>query len=179
MNQLIPLIVIAGIGTDGKPHAAQFDAGHAKLAAKAARLMGFQIAHAESDAALAAAKALPRGKIYGSGRALAPIINQQLYDQFLALLPFERSSPKEPEPVQTKDGLPPDPWDQIAVGSVVLYGGKYIEDGWWEAIVESISKADDIVTMRWRGAPKERAFKCRRHELGIIGREALKSLPRV
>jgi hypothetical protein len=179
MNQPTSLAVIAGIGPDAKPHGAQFDISHAKLVAKAAQLMGLQFAVADTDAALTVAKSLPRGRIYGSGRALAPIIKQQLYEQLIGSLAFEPASSANTEPQQGKDNVSPNPWDEIKVGSVVLYGGKYVDEGWWEAVVETISKNGDVITMRWRGAPKERAFKCRRHELGVLGREALKSLRRM
>jgi len=174
MNQLVPIVVVAGLGSDGKPHAAQFSHENAKLAAKAAKLMGLGVGQANTETALAVAQQLPRGKIYASGRAFAPLIKQTVYEQLQKVLTLERDdSAPEPDP---KPAPSSDPWTELKVGGVALYGGKYVDEGWWEVIITKISKDGDLVTCAWRGAPKQKPVKCRRYELGIIGPEALKSL---
>lgn len=176
MNQSNHLVIVIGLGADGKPHGAQFDPSNAKLAAKAAKLMGLQFGRAETEPSLEVAKGLPRGKIYASGRAFTPLIKRPLYEQLLQAIAFDPPLPDQPVPEDAPDLEVGDPWARIRVGSVVLYGGKNVEEGWWECVVTKISEDGELVTMVWRGAPKERSIKCRRRELGLMGIEALKAL---
>lgn len=174
MTQIVPIIVVAGLDSEGKPHGAQFSQDQAKLATKAAKLMGLGVGHANTEIALAVAKQLPRGRVYASGRAFAPLIKHTVYEQLQQVVTLERDTSAPDTPVANQ--LATDPWQQLKVGSVALYGGKYVEEGWWEVVVREISKDGQTMTCVWRGAPKEKAVKCRRNELGIIGPEAMKSL---
>lgn len=177
MTQVVPIIVIAGHDSDGKPHGSQFPQEHAKLATKAAKLMGLGVGHANTEIALAVAKQLPRGRVYASGRAFAPLIKHTVYEQLQQVLTLERDTSAPDVPAANQPTT--NPWEQLKVGSVALYGGKYVEEGWWEVVVREISKDGQTMTCVWRGAPKEKAVKCRRNELGIIGPEAIKSLRKV
>jgi hypothetical protein len=59
----------------------------------------------------------------------------------------------------------PKSWDEIEIGSLVL-ATTGIEDGWWEAIIESID--GDILTCRWRDYPTEPNVMRRRNELALL-----------
>ena len=78
-----------------KPRAARFDAGDAKLAAKAADLMGLSIARAESSLAMALVKELPGGRIFSSGKALTPLVKWGLYEKLTRVLTPLKMSPRQ------------------------------------------------------------------------------------
>jgi hypothetical protein len=59
----------------------------------------------------------------------------------------------------------PKNWDEIEIGSLVL-ATTGIEDGWWEAIIESID--GDILTCRWRDYPTEPNVLRGRNELALL-----------
>ena len=59
----------------------------------------------------------------------------------------------------------PRSWDEIEIGSLVL-ATTGIEDGWWEAIIESID--GDILTCRWRDYPTEPNVLRGRNELALL-----------
>jgi hypothetical protein len=177
MNEIVPIIVVAGLDSDSKPHGAQFSQDQSKLATKAAKLMGFGVGLANTETALAVAKQLPRGRVYASGRAFAPLIKHTVYEQLQQVLTLERDTSAPDVPAVTHPAA--NPWAELKVGSIALYGGKYVEEGWWEVIVREISKDGQTLTCVWRGAQKEKAVKCRRNELGIIGPEAMKSLRKI
>jgi hypothetical protein len=63
------------------------------------------------------------------------------------------------------DSHRPKSWDEIEIGSLVL-ATTGIEDGWWEAIVESVD--GDILTCRWRDYPTEPNALRRRNELALL-----------
>ena len=63
------------------------------------------------------------------------------------------------------DSHRPKSWDEIKIGSLVL-ATTGIEDGWWEAIIESID--GDILTCRWRDYPTEPNALRRRNELALL-----------
>jgi hypothetical protein len=63
------------------------------------------------------------------------------------------------------DSHRPKSWDEIEIGSLVL-ATTGIEDGWWEAIIESID--GDILTCRWRDYPTEPNVLRRRSELALL-----------
>jgi len=61
-----------------------------------------------------------------------------------------------------------DPWADIKVGSVVLGQDDSDEPGWWEAVVVSISKDGDTLTVRWRDYPKQKQATYKRHEVSLL-----------
>jgi hypothetical protein len=63
------------------------------------------------------------------------------------------------------DSHRPKSWDEIEIGSLVL-ATTGIEDGWWEAIIESID--GDILTCRWRDYPTEPNVLRGRNELALL-----------
>ena len=63
------------------------------------------------------------------------------------------------------DSHRPRSWDEIEIGSLVL-ATTGIEDGWWEAIIESID--GDILTCRWRDYPTEPNVLRGRNELALL-----------
>ena len=140
-------VVVFGRDEAGKPHASSFSASDAELAEKAAGLMGMRILRLTTDEGRELAAKLPRGRVFGSGRAFVPFVKAGLYDRLEAVAqasdgPFAAGTesagttpPSPPEgPVrpasgrgggeaakpQPIDGQPPATWDAITLGSVVL-----------------------------------------------------------
>lgn len=173
-------LVIAGILKDGKPHAARFPAAEHAAVRKAAEQLNLRPAKASGEAALKVVRKLPEGKIFAAGKALVPFVKAELYTELLKVVTFEvETDLPAPQTAQSKSANGSDKdkptvpaqdlWLAIKVGSVVLC--RYVEDnepGWWESVVNSISKDGDVLTVRWRDYPKLKAFTVRRMSVGIL-----------
>ena len=187
-------IIIFGRDSKRKGHAAAFSAEDAGLALKAARLMKLN-AWQVPPAAKALALRVPKGKLFGSGRALAPLVNAKL----MAELEREagKSSPSEvgaagdgpaeapSEPAgaisgagsttPSGKGAPPASaspkrpaeWGQIGIGSEVLADSKQDTWGWYEAIVVRQISADQF-ELQWINYPDEPHVIRRRDDLGLL-----------
>lgn len=160
MSRQKPIIVVAGLGEDQRPHAARFSQGDETLATKAAALMGFNIGMAETAKAMSLARSLPKGRVFATGRALVPYVKQELYDEMQTAIAFEIPVPIEDD-AAVRGGD-----DPLSVGAVVL-ALESKELGWWEAVVLDVT--NDSVTLKWRDWPKLKRFARSRSELGIIG----------
>lgn len=79
------VLVVLGLGSDGKPHAARFDQADKALVIKAAGLMGFHAIDVAAGELQATALQLPGGKIFASGRGFVPFIRRDLYDKLVGL----------------------------------------------------------------------------------------------
>jgi hypothetical protein len=166
-------IIVYGLDSERKPHAAKFSPNDAALARKAASLMKFAIGTVDAVALAQVLKDTPDGKLFATGRALVPLVRLDVFDRLRDAMkpgPVDAKSEahdKGTEPEAAK-GKCLDLWTKIGVGCTVLYGGKQVDDGWWEAIVQAVSKDGDTLTLRWKDAPKEKQFKCKRNEVGIL-----------
>jgi hypothetical protein len=167
MSRQKPIIVVAGLGEDQRPHAARFSQADETLATKAAALMGFNIGMAETAKAMSLARSLTKGRVFATGRALIPYVKQQLYDEMQTAIAFEIPVPIE-DGASVRGGN-----DPLSVGSVVLVLESK-ELGWWEAVVLDVT--NDNVTLKWRDWPKLKRFIRSRAELGIIGAAQLPEL---
>ena len=152
-----PIIVVAGLDDEKRPHAAKFLQSEEAPAIKAAHLMGFQIGMAETPKALSLARALTKGRIFATGRALVPYVKQEIYDEMLSAIAFETPNIA----IVESD-------DPLAIGRVVLCeeGPK---QGWWEALIIERDDEHDRLTLRWRDWPQMKRFSRTRGEIAIIG----------
>jgi hypothetical protein len=127
---------------------------------------------------------LPVGRVHGGGKIVklfVPNIRRELYDQILeaARTAAEQSDAKIEAGVAEQSGAVkalkdqadvalaevrcvspvtsglPRSWETIGVGHMVL-AHESPDDGWWEALV--IKREDDILTLRYRDAPKLPTF---------------------
>jgi hypothetical protein len=173
--------VIAGILSDGKPHAARFPASEQAAVHKAAGQLNLRPAKAAGEAALKVVRKLPEGKIFAAGKALVPFVKTDLYNELLKVVTFDVSTDTPPsqttqaKPANGSDkdktpALPLDFWRAIKVGSVVLcrYVAGDEDPAWWECVVNSIGKDGDALTVRWRDYPKLKSFTVRRMSVGIL-----------
>jgi hypothetical protein len=169
MSKQKPIIIVAGLDQEQRPHAARFTLVDEQLAAKAASLMGLKIGMAETSKALSLARELTKGRVFATGRALVPYVKQEVFDETQTAILFEEPNPILFEPEADSDPLLPESaGDPIAIGRVVLaLEGKGL--GWWEAIVLDVDDEHDRVSLKWREWPELRRFTRTRAELGIIG----------
>lgn len=157
-----------GLDEKGKPRGARF-AKYTDRLVSAVLDMGLSFVIEPSPAFADAAKKLPEGRHYSSGKAFIPNIKQALLDELVAIVGQQGDTSQAyriedrskfsdgataGEPVRCvspiTSGLPRS-WDTVNVGHMVL-AHESPDDGWWEAVV--IKREDDILTLRYRDAPK-------------------------
>ena len=172
------IYVVIGVGSDKKPHAARYHDRDGAVVARAAGLMGYKIASAVNAKAKTIAKTLPEIKLFASGRALVPRVKQSVFDYLNEALTFPTlRNGKDPNALsqsaadvteQTEDlnGLLPNPWASIKVGSIVLAVDSDVE-GWFEAVVVNLSLKGAMLGLRWRDYPRLQQFKAPRTAVAI------------
>ena len=165
-------LFVFGMDDKGKPRGARF-AQHNDRVVNAALDLSLNAVKVASPAFAEAAKKLPEGRLYASGKAFIPNVKQSLHDELVSILrqPGDTSEaykfthppgqpPNGPSEAPVRcvspitSGLPRS-WDAIDVGHMVL-AHESPDDGWWEALV--IKREDDILTLRYRDAPKLPTF---------------------
>ena len=180
-------LVILGIGSDDKPHAARFKLANEGVVRKAAELMSMRAGRAGGEQALKLAGKLAEGTLFATGKALVPLVKLDIYNELLKVLTFEPATSSEaPAPaiaerpsqdpaksVQATDLAPPDLWAAIKVGTVVLCRDDSDEPGWWESVVVSVGKDPENLVMRWRDWPRMKSFSVKRHAVALIGPAAV------
>ena len=187
-----PSLVVFGRDDAGKPHASWFDAGAAELATKAAGIMKMRVLHLETEEQRAAASQLPRGRVFGSGRAFTPFVRVSVYKRLVELAPQPPASsdgdPGVPERTSQSEqalaadrhpaGDPGGPeggnskarsLDEIGIGSVVLASEGHAE-GWYEVVVLSIT--GEMHTLKWRDYPEEGIIVRRLSALALLPADA-------
>src|SRR5947207_5024205 len=87
MSEKVPILVVLGIGIDGKPHASRFAEHDAPLVAHAAELMRFDVIRVppENSELHALAERLRPGKIFATGRAFVPFVARAAFDKLAVL----------------------------------------------------------------------------------------------
>lgn len=164
-----PLFVV-GLDLDNKPRGGRFDSIDDRIVNVALDL-GLAAVIKPSSEFNQAAQKLPAGRLYASGKAFIPAIKEALLTELMTVLrkPGDASEAYrlENRPTKKDGGTPvvqckspitsglPKSWQEIDVGHMVLAHEGY-EDGWWEAVV--VKREDDILTLRYRDAPKLPTF---------------------
>jgi hypothetical protein len=173
-------LVLAGIASDDKPHAARFPASEIVAVRKAAGLMSMRVGKATDEAALKVARKLPEGRIFAAGKAFVPLVKAALYDELLkavtlydasgTALPMDaKPETKQDEGPVTSTPPPVDLWALIKVGTVVLCRDDSDEPAWWECVVMAIGKDGENLVMRWRDWPTLKSFSAQRHAVALVG----------
>jgi hypothetical protein len=119
---------------------------------------------------------LPRGRIFGTGKAFLPFIKKPLYDelQAAALKNGAPSALPPPRHARARDlnaavgnaaGQPSD-WSAIAVGSIVLAAVAPKRFEWAECVVIAV-EGDDL-SLRYCDWPDEPTFVRRRTEVALM-----------
>ncbi len=168
-------LVVFGRDDSGKAHASRFSDADAQLAEKAARLMGMHVFRPESDEHRALAAKLPRGRVFGSGKAFVPFVKAGIYSLLAGAAGVSATEAAEPrkrppaaplgQPEAMPSGTPAATFTEIGVGSLVLAlegAGK----AWFKAFVLKV--ADGRATLRWPDYPDEPKFSRRLSQLGLL-----------
>ena len=141
-------VVVFGLDSNWRPHAAWFShtqADQARAAAKQLRLNVIVVAN--GTAAELVAK-LPAGQIHAAGPAMVPPVREDLYEKVVATINPRGEAGQDPgAPVVTDL---PETWAAIKPGHLVLAQDSLV-CGWYEAIV--VGRTGDKVTLRSRDYP--------------------------
>ena len=176
----MPALVVFGRDEAGKAHASSFAQGEAKLAEKAAGLMGLRLLPISTEVEQVLAAQVPKGRVFASGKAFVPFVKATLFLELqtaalnsgvkpLKLLTGPTASgvgepsPAAPEsttsskkPSQASGSGParqPCGWADIQVGAIVLAADPpYL--GWYEAVVLAVA-GQDRCTLRWCDWPDD------------------------
>lgn len=177
-----PAIIVFGKDGAGKAHASWFEEHEAVLATKAAGLMGMRVLALTSDEHRDLVAGVPRGRVFGSGRAFVPFSKSALYAKLNALVPAEAgmnggdAGPEQQDATSEAHGAAgpntgepahrPSDWVEIQAGSLVLMS-EGVGHGWYAGVVTE-AKPDDLFVLRWRDWPEERHLVRRREHLALL-----------
>ncbi|SSC65482.1 unnamed protein product [Ciceribacter selenitireducens ATCC BAA-1503] len=160
---------MVGLDDKGKPHASWFALSDTAKVARAADLMDMAVIEVKMPDLVATAAALPRGKLFDSGRAFVPFVKRETYeklatyldDDFIAATSarLEATAPggsgaasyAKASKGETTARLPED-WSKLTVGDRVL-ASDGPGDGWYEADIQE-ALPDDQFRLRWRDWPE-------------------------
>jgi hypothetical protein len=164
-------LVVLGLDSEKKPHAARFSFVDEKAVNKAAGTKGFKIGIAKTREAAEIAAKLIEGKIFDSGRGLVPFVTRETYDKLLTVLEIKEDAPSPPPPAAVATtGKPTDLRTAIKVGSIVLVHDP--EPGpdrsWWECKVTEVSKDLKVLTVVWRQYPKLPPIRVKRSAVAML-----------
>jgi hypothetical protein len=194
-------LVVLGLDSEHKPHAARFDLVDEAAVRKAASHKGFSIGRAKTKEAVEIAGKLIEGRILDSGRGLVPFVSMEVFGKLKTVLeieelaaPIETSAPspvvaddKKPNP-KTAKGAPPkkaiariaSPWDAVKKGSVVLCQDGHKENtAWWECVVDSIGADGQKLVVHWQNYLREKAFPVQLRHVGLLGSLAAKPIAEI
>lgn len=165
----VKFLVVLGMDTEKKPHAARFDIVDEPAVRKAAGLMGFRIGHAKSKEATELTTKLTEGRIFETGRGLVPFVRPDIYDGLVKLLELEpENASSTASPANIAPARPTDPWALIKVGSVCLARDPTDEPSWWEVVVTAIARDNRTLTVKWQNYPTLKSFTVKRAAVAIL-----------
>src|SRR4051794_36666494 len=158
-----PAVVLFGRDEANKPHGSYFVEPEVAQARKAAALMGVGLLPLTSDAERELAAKLPRGRIFGTGKAFLPFVKRPLYEELQtaaeknggpsALPPPRNARARDLDTAAPEGSNQPTDWSTIAVGSIVLAAVAPKRFEWAECVVLGI-KGDDL-SLRFCDWPDE------------------------
>ena len=170
----IPAVVLFGRDETNKPHASCFTESEVAAAKRAAALMGMTLLPVSTDEQRALAAKVPRGRIFGTGRAFVPFIKAPLLQELESAAVKAGIDTKASrkarawEPVGPREDAPNQPkhWDEIGVGSIVLAATppKFLD--WFECVV--IAVEGDELRLAFCDWPHQPPFVRPRSEVGLL-----------
>ena len=168
-------LVVFGMDDKGKPHASRFSDADAQLAEKAAGLMGMHLFRPATDEHRALAANLPRGRVFGSGKAFVPFVKAATFSALAGAAGVSATQAHQPrkrppaaplgQPEAMPSGTPAATFADIGVGSLVL-ALEGAGNAWFKAIVLKVT--DGRATLRWPDYPEEPKFSRRISQLGLL-----------
>lgn len=171
----VPAVVLFGRDDAGKCHASHFAEREVAVAQRAAKLMGMSVLPLTTDDERALAARVPRGRIFGSGKAFAPFVKTALFQelQTAAVKGGHGAPPDGPnrrakfvQPDATPPSKQPTSWDDIQVGAIVLaaVAPRYLD--WAEVVVTDVENGD--LRLRYCDWPTEPEFVRQRSEVALM-----------
>jgi hypothetical protein len=166
--------ILLGLDDKQKRHASCFTADQSEQAALAAVKMGMAALPVAGDELASLASKLPKGKIFGSGKAFVPFVGEALFEKIAAHLPNRSVLPKlraaagaaeQADKPQAKSHTRPKDWGALVVGDLVLANDGDGE-GWWESVVHAVT--GEMITLTWRDWPDEPRFVRTRDQIGLL-----------
>ena len=156
-------VVVFGLDSNWRPHAAWFPHTQADQARAAAKQLRLNVIDVPNGRAADLVVKLPAGQIHAAGPGMVPPVREDLYEKVVATLNPRGEAGREPgETVVTEM---PASWDAIKPGHLVLFH-ECLADGWWEAIV--VNRSGDKVTLRCRDFPGYGKFTMRVTDIALV-----------
>ena len=141
-------VVVFGLDSNWRPHAAWFPQDKADQARTAAKQLRLNVVEVPNGSAADLVGKLPAGQIHAAGPAMVPPIREDLYEKVVATINPRGEAGKDPgAPILTDL---PETWAAIKPGHLVLAQDSLI-GGWYEAIV--VGRTGDKLTLRSRDYP--------------------------
>ena len=141
-------VVVFGLDSNWRPHAAWFPQAQADQARTAANQLRLNVVEVANGTAADLIAKLPAGQIHAAGPAMVPPVREDLYEKIVATINPRGEAGQAPgAPVVTDL---PETWAAIKPGHVVLAQDSLIQ-GWYEAIV--VGRTGDKLTLRSRDYP--------------------------
>jgi len=173
-------VILVGLDDQNKPHASWFEEEQADAAAVAADLMGFALVDISNDELTAIASALPKGKLFESGKAFVPFVKRTVYDLLAAHLDEEyltnaagrvaaAQAASNSYAVAKKVEIPPrlpEDWSKLMIGDLVLATEDPTE-GWFEAIIVEAVGSDKF-RLRWKDYADLPTFTCNVVDIALL-----------
>jgi hypothetical protein len=141
-------VVVFGLDSNWRPHAAWFSHTQADQARGAAKQLRLNVIVVANGTAAELVTKLPAGQIHAAGPAMVPPVREDLYEKVVATINPHGEAGQDPgAPVVTDL---PETWAAIKPGHLVLAQDSLV-CGWYEAIV--VGRTGDKVTLRSRDYP--------------------------
>jgi hypothetical protein len=157
-------VVVFGLDSNWRPHAAWFPHTQADQARTAAKQLRLNVIEVSNGIAADLVAKLPAGQIHAAGPAMVPPIREDLYETIVATInPRGEAGKESGEPTVTDL---PETWAAIKPGHLVLAQDSLIQ-GWYEAIV--VGRTGDKVTLRSRDYPGFPNFTVPVKAVALIG----------
>lgn len=157
-------VVVFGLDSNWRPHAAWFPHTQADQARTAAKQLRLNVIEVSNGIAADLVAKLPAGQIHAAGPAMVPPIREDLYETIVATInPRGEAGKESGEPTVTDL---PETWAAIKPGHLVLAQDSLIQ-GWYEAVV--VGRSGDKVTLRSRDYPGFPNFTVPVKAVALIG----------
>ena len=147
-------VVVFGLDSNWRPHAAWFPHAQAEPARAAAKQLRLNVIEVTNGTGADLVGKLPAGQIHATGPGIVPPIKEDLYENLVATINPRGEAGQDPGDPNGID-FPSTYWHAIKPGNVVLAQESLI-GGWYEAVV--VGRSGDKVTLRARDYPNYPKF---------------------
>lgn len=141
-------VVVFGLDSNWRPHAAWFPHTQANQARAAAKQLRLNVIAVPNGSAADLVAKLPAGQIHAAGPAMVPPVREELYEKIVTTINSRGEAGQDPGASIVTDL--PETWAAIKPGHLVLTQDSLI-GGWYEAIV--VGRTGDKLTLRSRDYP--------------------------